>query len=71
MEAPVPTPLADLIESDEFVRRHIGPETADIDHMLHTVGAASIDALLAETMPDSIRDGKPLALPGADRAAWS
>ena len=61
----MPTPLADLIESDEFVRRHIGPERADVDHMLQTIGAASIDALLDETMPDTIRACEPLGLPAA------
>ena len=62
----MPTPLADLIESDEFVRRHIGPENADVDHMLQTIGASSIDALLDETMPDTIRSDRR-CLRGAQR----
>ncbi len=45
-----------------FVRRHIGPSPRDIDAMLETVGAASLDALLAETMPASIRQDVPLAI---------
>jgi len=38
-----------------FVRRHIGPSPRDISAMLETVGAASLGALMAETLPSSIR----------------
>jgi glycine dehydrogenase len=63
-----PTPprdLSTLVESDEFTRRHIGPSSEDMETMLAVVGVASVDDLLAETMPDSIRSESPLDLPGA------
>src|ERR1019366_9434900 len=45
-----------------FVRRHIGPSPRDISAMLETVGAKSLDALMAETLPSSIRQQAPLDL---------
>jgi len=61
----MPTPLSDLIEPDEFVRRHIGPSSADLDYMLSALGVESADELLDETMPVSIRSTEPLDLPAA------
>src|ERR1700682_3463008 len=43
-----------------FVRRHIGPSPRDISAMLETVGAKSLDALMRETLPSSIRQKAPL-----------
>ena len=57
--------LAELVERDEFVRRHIGPDAADQVHMLATLGLGSIDELLAATVPDVIRMTAGLDLPGA------
>ena len=45
-----------------FVRRHIGPSPADIQAMLETTGAKSLSALMAETLPGSIRQKAPLDL---------
>src|SRR5258707_8041013 len=45
-----------------FVRRHIGPSPRDISAMLETVGVASLGALMAETLPSSIRQAAPLDL---------
>src|ERR1700740_659665 len=45
-----------------FVRRHIGPSPRDIDAMLETVGAKSLVALMAETLPGAIRQKAPLDL---------
>jgi glycine dehydrogenase len=45
-----------------FVRRHIGPSPRDIAAMLQTVGASSLGALMAETLPASIRQQVPLDL---------
>jgi glycine dehydrogenase len=45
-----------------FVRRHIGPSPRDVAAMLETVGAKSLDALMAETLPASIRQKAPLDL---------
>src|ERR1700674_3449393 len=45
-----------------FARRHIGPSPRDISAMLETVGAKSLGALMAETLPTSIRQKAPLDL---------
>jgi glycine dehydrogenase len=49
-------------ETTAFVRRHIGPSVCDVTAMLETVGAKSVDALMAETLPASIRQAAPLDL---------
>src|SRR5258706_8190418 len=48
-----------------FVRRHIGPSPRDISAMLETVGARTLSALMAETLPSSIRQKTPLDLGAA------
>jgi glycine dehydrogenase len=45
-----------------FARRHIGPSPRDIQAMLETVGARSLDVLMAQTLPSSIRQKAPLDL---------
>jgi len=50
--------------SERFADRHIGPGPADIEKMLATVGVASLDELVAETVPASILD-QTLDLPAA------
>jgi glycine dehydrogenase len=57
-----------LAPSDTFLHRHIGPRPADVEAMLKVVGAASLDALVAETIPESIRRKEPIALDGIDDA---
>ncbi|MFZ1895801.1 MAG: aminomethyl-transferring glycine dehydrogenase subunit GcvPA, partial [Rhodoplanes sp.] len=54
-----------------FAERHVGPNPRDIDAMLATVGAKSLDALIADVIPASIRRRGPLALAPAlsERAA--
>jgi glycine cleavage system P protein (glycine dehydrogenase) len=47
--------FADAFDPAEFARRHIGPSAADMSTMLKTVGVSSIDELIAQTVPDSIR----------------
>ncbi len=41
-------------------RRHIGPSPDEMAQMLQAVGVASLDALIDETVPASIRQAKPL-----------
>src|ERR1700737_1232194 len=48
-----------------FARRHIGPSPRDISAMLETVGAKTLSALMAETLPSSIRQPRPLDLGAA------
>lgn len=54
-----------LDPSDTFVNRHIGPRDADIREMLETVGCRSLDDLVDQTVPASIRLRTPLSLPAA------
>ena len=53
---------ADFDPSD-FSRRHIGPSPREMSEMLSTVGVSDIDELIAQTVPDAIRQTNPLALP--------
>jgi glycine dehydrogenase len=53
---------ASLAPLDAFPRRHIGPSETEIASMLATVGAPSVDALIAETVPAAIRLGRLLDL---------
>ena len=48
----------------EFVNRHVGPTTADLAHMLATIGAKDLDDLVEKVVPTSIRD-EALDLPTA------
>ncbi|MBS2025893.1 MAG: glycine dehydrogenase (aminomethyl-transferring), partial [Deltaproteobacteria bacterium] len=50
---------------DRFVDRHLGPDATDVDQMLHTLGFASLDALIAAPVPASIRLNRALDLPAA------
>ena len=47
---------------DDFATRHVGPNSRDVDAMLDVVGVRSIDDLIAQTVPASIRDREPLEL---------
>ncbi len=50
----------DYLPYDFANRRHIGPSPAEMDEMLQVVGAESLDALIDETLPVSIRQQEPL-----------
>src|SRR5229473_2657861 len=52
-------------QPDAFAARHIGIDQSDIDAMLRVVGAVSLDALIAEVVPERIRLSEPLNLPAA------
>jgi len=49
----------------DFAARHFGPDAADVARMLATLGYDSIDAVIADTVPASIRLDAPLDLPPA------
>ncbi len=51
--------------ADAFAARHIGPRAAEIAAMLKMVDAASLDDLIGQTVPESIRSNAGLALPAA------
>src|SRR5262245_51005272 len=55
-----------LDAGDWFARRHIGPSADERDGMLQAVGAPTLDALIDEAIPSSIRLDAPLALPPAE-----
>lgn len=46
--------------TDNFTRRHIGPSDADTKAMLKIIGVSSVDELIEQTIPSSIRLKKPL-----------
>ncbi len=50
----------DYLPYDFANRRHIGPSPAEMAQMLKVVGAASLDALIDDTLPAKIRQKKPL-----------
>ena len=47
---------------EQFVNRHIGPSEKDVEQMLQVIGVRSVEELLSQVMPQSIRLRKPLAL---------
>ena len=49
-----------LVESTPFSFRHLGPREADVATMLGALGVASLDALIEQTVPTSIRLRRPL-----------
>ncbi|OAB27685.1 glycine dehydrogenase [Flavobacterium fryxellicola] len=43
------------MKTDAFALRHIGPRENDLEHMLKTIGAATLNQLIDETIPSDIR----------------
>ncbi len=62
MSQPVQS-LRDLEHHDAFLERHIGPNEAEIAHMLEVIGQPSLDAMTDAIVPASIRSADPLDLP--------
>jgi len=61
---PVPAPATEaLAPTDTFPRRHIGPDEAEVQEMLRTLGYASLEELIAATVPEGIRLHRELRLP--------
>ena len=54
-----------LARADAFAPRHLGPRKSDVDAMLDIIEIDSVDALIAETIPASIRLDGQLQLPPA------
>ena len=55
-----------LDATDWFAPRHIGPSPDERDAMLTVIGVPSLDALIDEAIPASIRLKRPLRLPPAE-----
>ncbi|MFT4976273.1 MAG: glycine dehydrogenase [Myxococcota bacterium] len=53
------------MSTDRFLNRHLGPRDADVAQMLGELGVASIEALLDEVIPQTIRLDRELTLPEA------
>ncbi len=47
--------LSDLEQTTDFTRRHVGPDTAQTKEMLSSLGFDSLNELITQTVPDSIR----------------
>jgi glycine dehydrogenase (decarboxylating) len=54
-----------LPSPDAFAWRHLGPRPHEIDEMVATLGADSLDALVDRVVPPAIRTERPLDLPPA------
>ena len=54
--------LQDLDVYNDFIRRHIGPSSADEQAMLTELGMKSLDELVDKVIPETIRRKKTLAV---------
>ncbi len=50
-----------MVDKD-FVSRHIGPRNEEIEQMLRVIGVSSVDELINQTVPSTIRLEKPLSV---------
>jgi glycine dehydrogenase len=57
--------MINLRSTDHFVNRHIGPNAEQVNEMLNTIGVKSLDELIDQTIPSSIRRKSKLNLPDA------
>lgn len=53
------------MKTDAFALRHLGPRETELNFMLQTIGAETLEQLIFETIPDDIRLKKPLNLEAA------
>ena len=53
----------DLNNREKFENRHIGPDEKQVAQMLKTIGSASLDELIDQTVPSNIRLSKAMNLP--------
>ena len=68
---PQNSPLNALENREEFIARHLGPSSDDLPAMLAAIGAPSMEALIAQTVPAAIRrpDSLPLLGPRPEAEA--
>lgn len=55
--------IEELQPLDQFARRHLGPRPTDVQQMVETLGLPSLEALIDQAVPQSIRLQSRLALP--------
>jgi len=48
--------------TDSFARRHIGPREGDCGEMIDLLGFSTLDAMIQRTIPQSIRQERPLQI---------
>ncbi|WP_420598686.1 aminomethyl-transferring glycine dehydrogenase [Neptuniibacter sp.] len=65
MPAQNQAPLSVLEQKDAFIARHIGPSQEEQQAMLAELGAADLDQLIQQTVPESIQVKEPVDLPGS------
>ncbi len=53
---------AHITDADTFVRRHIGPSTAEVAEMLQALGYDTLDDFIHATVPPSILTTRPLGI---------
>ena len=63
MKRPTPS-LAELLDRDGFVPRHVGPDVDQMATMLAAIGVESVDELIDQTVPAAIRMDGDLNLDG-------
>lgn len=61
--SPLPA-LDSLLQQEDFIRRHLGPDNQQIQQMLTTLGIKSLDELIKQTVPANILRQEPLAMEG-------
>jgi len=61
--------LSQLEQTQDFIRRHIGPGESEMAEMLSTVGADSLDDLIEQTVPAAIRLPAPVNIQGSQTEA--
>ena len=54
--------LSELEQRGDFVRRHVGPDDAEAAQMLDALGLENLDDLIAQAVPESIRESGTLPL---------
>src|SRR5210317_1831971 len=60
------------MKRNSFAYRHIGPKAVDVDQMLTTIGVDSIDTLIDQTVPTTIRSTEEMDLtPAMTEAEFS
>lgn len=57
--------LSQLRDPDAFLRRHLGPDAAEQQAMLDSLGLGSRAELIEQTVPPGIRFNRALDLPPA------
>ncbi|MEP1871016.1 MAG: glycine dehydrogenase, partial [Paraglaciecola sp.] len=61
--------LSQLEQTQDFVRRHIGPSDTEMAAMLSDIGATSLDDLMQQTVPEGIRLAESLKVGEAETEA--